>query len=99
MRAATGVQAAWYGRTLIKIAQWYPSSKTCSVCAHVLESLELDVREWTCPNCSTHHDRDLNAASSILAAGLAVSACGGDVRPNLDGIREGCLRGSRNPHS
>jgi putative transposase len=99
-------KAAWYGRTLIKIDQWYPSSKTCSNCAYVLASLDLDVREWTCPNCSTHHDRDINAASSILteglrayAAGLAVSACGGDARPNLDGIREGGLRGSRNPHS
>ena len=99
-------KAAWYGRTLIKIDQWYPSSKTCSVCAHVLKSLDLDVREWTCPNCGTHHDRDINAARSVLAAGLkvyaaglAVSACGGDVRPNLDGIKEGCLRGSRNPLS
>jgi putative transposase len=99
-------KAARYGRTLIKIDQWYPSSKTCTVCAHVLESLDLDVHEWTCPNCGAHHDRDINAASSVLAeglrvcaAGLAVSACGGDVRPNLDGIREGCLRGSRNPHS
>ncbi len=99
-------KAAWYGRTLIKIDQWYPSSKTCSVCAHVLASLDLAVREWTCPNCGTHHDRDINAAKSVLAeglkiyaAGLAVSACGGDVRPNLDGIREGRLRGSRNPLS
>jgi putative transposase len=99
-------KAAWYGRTLIQIDQWYPSSKTCSTCAHVLESLDLDVREWTCPNCGAHHDRDINAASCVLAeglkvyaAGLAVSACGGDVRPNLDGIREGCLRGSRNPLS
>jgi putative transposase len=99
-------KAAWYGRALIQIDQWYPSSKTCSICAHVLEALDLDVREWTCPSCGTHHDRDINAASCVLAeglkvyaAGLAVSACGGDVRPNLDGIREGCLRGSRNPLS
>jgi putative transposase len=99
-------KAVWYGRTLIKIDQWYPSSKTCSVCAHVLASLDIDVREWTCSNCDTHHDRDINAAKSVLAeglkvyaAGLAVSACGGDVRPNLDSIREGRLQGSRNPLS
>ena len=99
-------KAEWYGRTLVKIDRWYPSSKTCSVCGHVLESLDLDAREWTCPQCGTYHDRDLNAANSVLAeglhvyaAGLAVSACGGDVRPNLDGIREGSLQGSRNPHS
>src|SRR5712692_10045823 len=99
-------KAQWYGRTLIKIDRWYPSSKTCSVCGEVLASLELDVREWICRQCGTHHDRDLNAARSFLAeglrvyaAGLAVSACGGDVRPILDGIREGSLQGSRNPHS
>jgi putative transposase len=69
-------KAAWYGRTLIQIDQWYPSSKTCSICAHVLESLDLDVREWTCPNCGTHHDRDINAASSVLAEGLKVYAAG-----------------------
>jgi putative transposase len=50
---------------------WYPSSKTCSACGHLLAEL--------CPNCRTRHDRDINAAKNILAAGLAVSACGGDV--------------------
>jgi putative transposase len=96
-------KAAWYGRTLIKIDRWYPSSKTCSACRYVLESLDLDEREWTCPQCGTHHDRDLNAAKCVLAEGLAVhaeglsvSACGGDVRPNLNGTREGSLLGSRN---
>jgi putative transposase len=99
-------KAQWYGRTLVKIDRWYPSSKTCSACAHVLTFLDLDEREWTCPTCGTHHDRDLNAAKSVLAQGLAlhaeglsVSACGGDVRPNLNGTREGSLLGSRNPHS
>ena len=69
-------KAAWYGRALIKIDQWYPSSKTCSVCAHVLESLDLDVREWTCPNCGARHDRDINAANSVLAEGLRTNAAG-----------------------
>ncbi len=76
-------KAAWYGRTLIQIDQWYPSSKTCSICAHVLESLDLDVREWTCPNCGTHHDRDINAASCVLAEGLKVYAAGLAVSARL----------------
>ena len=55
-------KSEWYGRTLIKIDRWYPSSKTCHDCKHVVEDLPLDVREWTCPNCGTWHDRDINAA-------------------------------------
>jgi putative transposase len=74
-------KARWYGRTLIKIDQWYPSSKTCSACKHVLDSLALDIREWVCPACGTVHDRDTNAALNILAEGLSVNACGGNVRP------------------
>jgi putative transposase len=71
----------WYGRTLIKIDRWFPSSKRCSNCGHIVEKLALNIREWDCPNCGTHHDRDLNAAKNILAAGLAVSVCGATVRP------------------
>jgi putative transposase len=74
-------KARWYGRTLIKLDQWYPSSKTCSACKHVLDSLALDIREWVCPACGTVHDRDTNAALNILAEGLSVNACGGNVRP------------------
>ena len=68
------------GRRLIVIDRWYPSSKTCSACGHLLASLNLSTRAWQCPSCGTRHDRDLNAAKNILAAGLAVSACGADVR-------------------
>ena len=74
-------KATWYGRTIIKIDRWYPSSKTCSDCGHVLDTLTLDVREWVCPCCGTWHERDINAARNILAEGLSVSACGGTVRP------------------
>ncbi|MFL5702754.1 MAG: RNA-guided endonuclease TnpB family protein, partial [Ktedonobacteraceae bacterium] len=77
-----GYKAQWYGRTLIKIDQWYPSSKTCSACKHVLDSLPLDRREWVCPECATVHHRDTNAAVNILTEGLSVSACGGDVISN-----------------
>jgi putative transposase len=68
-----------YGRTLVVIDRWYPSSKTCSSCAHLLTVLSLGTRHWTCPDCRTRHDRDINAAKNILAAGLAVSACGADI--------------------
>ncbi len=74
-------KAEWYGRTLIKIEKWYPSSKRCHCCGHVLDSLPLDERFWMCPQCKAFHDRDINAAKNVLAAGLAVSACGEAVRP------------------
>lgn len=70
----------WYGRGLVVIDRWYPSSKTCSACGHLLASLSLSTRTWQCPSCGTGHDRDVNAAKNILAAGLAVTACGGTVR-------------------
>ena len=81
LRSMLEYKADWYGRAVIAIDRWYPSSKTCSACGHLLGSLPLGVREWTCPGCGTIHDRDINAARTILAAGLAVSACGDGVRP------------------
>jgi len=74
-------KCGWYGRTLIKIDRWFPSSKRCGSCGHVVEKLPLNIREWDCPKCGTHHDRDINAARNILAAGLAVAVCGATVRP------------------
>ena len=74
------------GRHLIVTGRWSPSSKTCSACGHLLAELSLTTRHWTCPSCRTRHDRDINAATNILAAGLAVAggnpgdACGADVR-------------------
>lgn len=59
----------WYGCKTHKISRWYPSSKTCSNCNYTLESLPLDVREWDCPNCGSHLDRDVNAAINILKEG------------------------------
>jgi putative transposase len=72
----------WYGRTLVKIDRWFPSSKRCGKCGHIVDKLPLDVRQWDCPECGTHHDRDINAAQNILAAGLAVIVCGSSVRPD-----------------
>ncbi|SNQ45659.1 transposase (fragment) [Frankia canadensis] len=74
-------KAGWYGREVIAVDRWYPSSKTCSSCGALVASLPLNIREWAC-RCGTVHDRDVNAAKNILAAGLAVSACGDGVRPS-----------------
>ena len=71
----------WYGRELIKIDRWFPSSKRCGNCGHIVEKLPLNIREWECLKCGTNHDRDINAAKNILAAGLAVSVCGATARP------------------
>ncbi|NJK65559.1 MAG: IS200/IS605 family element transposase accessory protein TnpB [Microcoleus sp. CSU_2_2] len=72
----------WYGRTLVKLDRGFPSSKRCGHCGHVVEKLPLNVRSWVCPQCDTHHDRDVNVAQNILAAGLAVKVCGANVRPD-----------------
>ena len=71
----------WYGRDLIKIDRWFPSSKRCGNCGHIVEKMPLNIREWNCPVCGTHHDRDVNAARNILAVGHTVTACGANIRP------------------
>ena len=90
-------KAEWYGRTLIKIDKWYPSSKRCFDCGHILDSLTLDIRHWTCPECGVAHDRDINAARNILAVGLTASACGEMVRPGRAKARTGSSPRSRKP--
>jgi putative transposase len=81
-RSMLQYKADWYGRAVVVVDRWFPSSKTCSRCGHLLNALSLGVREWTCPGCGEVHDRDVNAARNILAAGRAVAACGDGVRPN-----------------
>ncbi len=61
----------WYGKTLVKIDRFYPSSKTCSNCGHKVDKLGLEIREWCCPSCGIEHDRDHNAAKNILAKGFS----------------------------
>jgi IS605 OrfB family transposase len=80
--AMLAYKAARYGRTLVKADRWFPSSKLCSACGAVAGSMPLNVRSWACP-CGAVHDRDVNAAKNILAAGRAerLNACGGTVRP------------------
>ncbi|MGW2720571.1 RNA-guided endonuclease InsQ/TnpB family protein [Streptomyces sp. NPDC001492] len=81
LRSMLEYKAQWYGRALVAVDRWYPSSRTCSACGHLVAKLPLSIREWTCTACGAIHDRDENAAKNILAAGLAVSACGAGVRP------------------
>ncbi|WP_124396263.1 RNA-guided endonuclease TnpB family protein [Rhodococcus wratislaviensis] len=73
-------KADWYGRRVVAIDRFCPSSKTCPVCGAIASAMPLNVREWTC-RCGAVHDRDVNAARNILAVGLAVAACGDGVRP------------------
>jgi len=88
LRSILEYKCAWYGRELVVIDRWFPSSKLCGACGTVREKLPLNVREWTC-DCGAVHDRDVNAARNILAAGLAVSACGDGVRPQRGNSRTG----------
>jgi putative transposase len=86
-RAMLAYKAERTGRSLIVTDRWYPSSKTCSGCGHTLASLSLGTRHWQCPSCGARHDRDTNAAKNVLAAGLAVTACGADLRPQGTSLR------------
>lgn len=69
----------WYGKTLVKIDRFYPSSKTCSCCGHKMDSMDLSIREWTCPSCDEVHNRDINAAKNILAKGMS-DLCGEPIK-------------------
>lgn len=65
-------KADWYGREIIKIDKWFPSSQICSECGHKDGKKALEIREWTCPICHAHHDRDINASINILTEGLRI---------------------------
>ncbi|MFE7748061.1 RNA-guided endonuclease InsQ/TnpB family protein [Streptomyces sp. NPDC057428] len=73
-------KAGWYGRDVVVVDRFFPSSKLCSNCGTIASKMPLHVRTWTC-GCGTVHDRDVNAAKNLLAAGLAVTVCGAGVRP------------------
>ena len=85
-------KAEWNDKKVVKVDRFFPSSQTCNVCGHInKETKDLSVREWNCPSCHTHHDRDVNAAINILrvglkqytSAGAADYTDGEDVRVNL----------------
>lgn len=88
------------GASLVEIDRWFPSSKTCSNCLYQMSDMSLNIREWTCPSCGTHHDRDENAAKNIRAEGIRqlsvlgtrTAAEGGEVRPSCG--RKSVLRHS-----
>ncbi|GAA0810743.1 RNA-guided endonuclease InsQ/TnpB family protein [Spirilliplanes yamanashiensis] len=86
LRTMLEYKAGWYGRDLVVIDRWYPSSKVCSGCGAVADTMPLTVRSWAC-RCGATHDRDVNAARDILAAGLAVTACGAGARPHRESSR------------
>lgn len=84
-------KANWYGREVVVIDRFYPSSKTCSNCLYIKESLNLNERSWICPKCNTEHDRDVNASKNILSRGLTLKSTGTvdyrhgvEVRPNAE---------------
>ncbi|MCX4418485.1 transposase [Streptomyces mirabilis] len=79
-RSMLEYKARWYGREVIAVDRWFPSSRLCSACGTLRDRMPLNVCTWTC-DCGVTHDRDVNAAHSLLAAGLAVTVCGAGVRP------------------
>ena len=85
-------KCAWYGRELRVADRFFPSSKSCSDCGHVLGALPLSVRTWRCPQCGVEHDRDENAAKNILAAGHVVTVRGGRARPRATQVARGGAR-------
>ena len=89
LRMMLEYKCAWYGRELVVIDRFFPSSKLCGACGTLAAKLPLHVRAWTCEHCGAVHDRDVNAARNILAAGLAASACGDGVRPQRESSRTG----------
>jgi putative transposase len=74
------------GKQVVFVDRWYPSSKTCNACNHILESLDLSIREWRCPSCQSVNGRDENAAKNICTVGASTVVGLGDVRQALPAI-------------
>ena len=69
-------KAAQRDKKVVVVSRWYPSSKTCSTCGHKVPKMSLSLRAWTCPQCQTHHDRDVNAAVNLrIVAERSMDGC------------------------
>lgn len=86
-------KAEWYGRNILKIGRFEPSSKMCSECGWMKKDLTLNIREWKCEECGILHDRDINAAKNIKCFGLHVKNVGAE-RPNLKLLENASIEGS-----
>lgn len=89
LRRQLTYKSDWYGRVLVAVGRWYPSSKRCLQCQHTLDELRLDQRQWSCPACGSYHDRDINAARNLLTEGLRQLA-GCDSRDLRVDARDAC---------
>jgi putative transposase len=85
-------KAQWYGREILEVDRWFPSSKRCNHCGHINHELKLKDRIWECSACAAVHDRDINAAKNTLTAGLAGLAFGKSVRLGIESSMPSCFR-------
>ncbi|MFS2027218.1 zinc ribbon domain-containing protein [Massilia sp. CT11-137] len=99
LRRHVEYKAAWRGGRAVLADRSFPSSKLCACCGFRLETLVLDVRQWTCPGCGASHDRDVNAAINPrnMAVSSTASACGGQGAGPTRERRAKPVRRSRNP--
>lgn len=88
-------KAGWLGKQMIQIPKYAASTKKCCVCGHQVESIPLSVREWTCPHCGVHHDRDINAARNILLQAVNLALGGKSPVHSWIGIVDLCTLGIR----
>ena len=87
-------KAEWNDKKVVKIDRYFPSSQTCNVCGYVnKQTKDLSVREWECPICHTHHNRDVNAAINILRFGLNHISAGTVDYTGGEGVRANLLKG------